>query len=52
MKGNHRTIKAKAVFFNRLGEMRDRSFESQRLSGQRPQPAGGCHHSLEHSLLG
>ncbi len=30
MKGNHRTIKAKAVFFNRLGEMRDRSFESQR----------------------
>src|SRR4029077_4848696 len=22
------------------------------LSGQRPQPGGGCHHSLEHSLLG
>jgi TnpA family transposase len=37
----------RAVFFNRLGEIRDRSYENQR---QRFKPARRGHHSMEYNL--
>jgi TnpA family transposase len=50
-KGEARDALARAVFFNRLGEMRDRSFENQ-LSRLRPQFGDGRHRALEHRLSG
>jgi hypothetical protein len=51
-KGEAKNALAKAVFFNRLGEMRESQFREPALPGQRPQLGGGRHHPLEHSLLG
>lgn len=48
-KGEARNALARAVFFNRLGEIRDRSFEQQRF---RPQPGDGRHRVVEHGLPG
>jgi TnpA family transposase len=39
-KGEAKNALAKAVFFNRLGEMRDRSFESQRYRSRSLNIAG------------
>jgi len=51
-KGEARNALARAVFLNRLGELRDRSFENQALPGQWSQSSGGCHYPVEHCLLG
>jgi hypothetical protein len=51
-KGEARNSLARAVFFYRLGEIRDRSYENQRYRGQRPQPVGGRNHSVEHRVSG
>ena len=37
------------MFFNRLWEIRDRSFEQQRW-GQRPQPGDGGYRAVEHGV--
>nr|WP_324064847.1 Tn3 family transposase [Klebsiella pneumoniae] len=51
-KGEARNSLARAVFFNRLGEIRDRSFEQQRAGpGQRPQPGDGGYRAVEHGVL-
>jgi hypothetical protein len=41
---------ARAVFFNRLGEIRDRSFEKPTLPSQRAKSRCRCHYALEHGL--
>lgn len=41
---------ARALFFNRLGELRDRTFESQPLQGVRAEPAHQRHRLLEYAL--
>ncbi|MEP8116659.1 Tn3 family transposase [Klebsiella pneumoniae] len=46
-----RATAGQAVFFNRLGEIRDRSFEQQRCRGQRPQPGDGGYRAVEHGVL-
>ncbi len=43
---------ARAVFFNRLGEIRDRSLERAALPSQRPQPGDGVCRVVEHGLSG
>jgi TnpA family transposase len=50
-KGEAKNALARAVFFNRLGELRDRTFENQRYRA-RAQLGSGCNHPLEHSLSG
>ncbi len=48
-----RNALARAVFFNRLGEIRrPQSSEQQRYLGQRPQSGNGGHRALEHGLSG
>ncbi len=49
-KGEARNSLARAVFFNRLGEIRDRSFEQQRYRA-RPQPGDGGYRAVEHGVL-
>jgi TnpA family transposase len=49
-KGEARNSLARAVFFHRLGEVRDRSYENQRYRCERPQPLGRHHRRLEHRL--
>ncbi|MFO6485617.1 Tn3 family transposase [Escherichia coli] len=51
-KGEARNSLARAVFFNRLGEMRDRSFEQQRYRPARPQPGDGGYRAVEHGVPG
>jgi Tn3 transposase DDE domain/Flavodoxin-like fold len=41
---------ARAVFFNRLGELRDRSFENQRYRASGPESRCRSHYHLEHCL--
>lgn len=50
-KGEARNSLARAVFFYRLGEIRDRSYENQRYR-QWAEPGGGCDHALEHGISG
>ena len=50
--GEARNALARAVFFNRLGEMRDRSFENQRYRASGPQLGDGSHRAVEHRLSG
>ena len=45
-KGEARNALARAVYFNRLGEVRDRSFESQRSTGA--QKGGGINGTEKH----
>ena len=47
----HHALK-RAVFFHRLGEIRDRTFENRKLPRLRPQSRGRRHHSLEHRVSG
>jgi TnpA family transposase len=47
-KGEARNALARAVFLNRLGEMRDRTA----LSGKRSESGCCSNHSMEHSVLG
>ena len=49
-KGEAKNALARAVFFNRLGELRDRSLEKPALSSERTQPRGCCNRRLEHGL--
>src|SRR5438128_201528 len=49
-RGEARNALARAIFFYRLGEMRDRSFESQSLSGLRPQSPRRRRHLVEHGV--
>jgi TnpA family transposase len=51
-KGEARNALARAVFFNRLGEIRDRSFRAAALPGQWPQPSDGGRRVVEHGLPG
>jgi hypothetical protein len=51
-KGELKNSLAKAVCFNRLGELRDRSFEAQRHRRKRPQPRGGRDYPVEYRLSG
>lgn len=51
-KGEARNAFARAVFFNRQGDLRGRSFEKPALPRQRPQPARCRRHSLEDSVPG
>ena len=51
-KGEARNALARAVFFNRLGELRDRTHKNQRASRKWAEPRGCRHRALEHSLLG
>ncbi len=51
-KGEARNALAGAVFFNRLGEIRDRSFEQQRYRASGLQSGNGGHRALEHGLSG
>ncbi len=48
-KGEARNALARAVFFNRLGEIRDRSFEQQRYRAS-GLPGDGGHRAVEHGL--
>ncbi|GHL29097.1 hypothetical protein ECZU25_59100 [Escherichia coli] len=48
-KGEARNALARAVFFNRLGEIRDRSFEQQRYRASGLNRDGG-HRAVEHGL--
>jgi hypothetical protein len=41
---------ARAVFFNRLGELRDRSFENQRYRASGPESRCRSHYHLEYCL--
>ncbi|WMN44867.1 hypothetical protein MS8320_A0140 (plasmid) [Escherichia coli] len=50
-KGEARNALARAVFFNRLGEIRDRSFEQQRYRASGLSSDGG-HRAVEHGLPG
>ncbi len=50
-KGEARNSLARAVFFNRLGEIRDRS-RAAALPGQRPQPGDGGYRAVEHGVPG
>jgi TnpA family transposase len=47
-KGEAKNALARAVFFNRLREVCDRSFEHQRYSRERTQPRRCRHRSMEH----
>ena len=47
-KDEARNTLTRAVFFNRLGEVRDRAT----LPGQRPQPGNSCNRTVEHGLPG
>ncbi len=47
-KGEARNALARAVFFNRLGEIRDEQFRAAALPGQWPQPGDGGHRAVEH----
>ena len=49
-KGEARNALARAVFFNRLGEMRDRTFENQRYRASGLNLRRRRHHPLEHRL--
>src|SRR5215213_7723395 len=49
-KGEARNALARALFFHRHGELRDRTFENQALPRLRPQPDNRGHHPLEHGL--
>jgi len=51
-KGEARNALARAVFMNRLGEIRDRSFREPTLSRQRPQSGGDHHRVVGHRLPG
>src|SRR5208337_153310 len=51
-KGEARNTLARAIFFNRLGELRDRSFENQAYRRFRPQSHRRGDHSLEHPVFG
>ena len=51
-KGEARNALARAVFFNRLGELRDRTYENQRLSRQRAESRRRGDRALEHGLPG
>jgi TnpA family transposase len=49
-KGEARNSLAKAVFFNRLGEVRDRSFDNQRYRASGLNLVVGCNCALEYVL--
>lgn len=49
-KGEARNALARALFFNRLGELRDRQFENQVFRASGLNPAGRGHHSMEFAL--
>lgn len=51
-KGEARNALARAVFFNRLGEIRDRSFEPQRYRASGLNLVTGGHRAVEHGLSG
>jgi hypothetical protein len=50
-KGEQQNALRRAVFFNRLGEIRDRSYEKPAPSRQRFKPARRGHYSVEYDLL-
>jgi TnpA family transposase len=50
-KGESRNSLARAIFFHRLGEIRDRSYENQ-LSGQRPESRRRRDHNVEYRVPG
>ncbi|WP_407241161.1 Tn3 family transposase [Escherichia coli] len=49
-KGEARNSLAVAVFFNRLGEIRDRSFEQQRYRASGLNPGDGGYRAVEHGV--
>ena len=49
-KGEAKNALARAVFFNRLGELRDRTFEKSTLPRQRLESGRCRHRAMEHSL--
>ncbi len=52
-KGGQRAASlARAVFFNRLGEIRDGGLRAAALPGQRPQPGDGGYRAVEHGVPG
>src|SRR5262249_52370437 len=51
-KGEAHNALARAVYFNRLGEIRDRSFENQRHRASGLNLGGRCDHALEYGLPG
>jgi hypothetical protein len=50
-KGEARNALARVIFFNRQGDLRDRSFENN-VTAQAPQPDRRCHHPLEYCVPG
>lgn len=51
-KGEARNALARAVFFYRLGEIRDRSYEQQRYRAKWPQSGNGSYRALEYGVPG
>ncbi len=51
-KGEARNALARAVFFYRLGEIRDRSFEQQRYRASGLNLVTACHRVVEHGISG
>ena len=51
-KGQAKNALARAIFFNRLGELRDRSFENQRLPCQRLESGCRRYRAVEHRVPG
>ena len=49
-KGEARNALARAVFFHRLGELRDRSFENQAFRASGLNLFGRGHHPVEHAI--
>src|SRR5215472_970231 len=50
--GEQQNALRRAVFFNRLGEIRDRSYENQRHRASGLNLGGRCDHALEYGLPG
>jgi hypothetical protein len=51
-KGEAQNALARAVFFNRLGELRDRTSEKPATLGRSLKSGHGCNRTLEHGLHG